>query len=211
MPVRKFLDYQDARKLLREGDVLLFQGGNSLASFFITRASEGLYSHVGVASAVGSNGSLIWECVEFREWKGGRSVNLERYVKQSKVAIDVYRVPLRRHTLQLNEQGDYEEKEVVFNGKTVTNTMRRMTGLPYGWERIWWIASRKIPFLRAFYNIESTTDDSVQDLIYPVCSTAVAYAYSRAGYDLLHNRSDNATEPSDISRSPLLFYLFSLK
>ena len=90
MTRRKHLKFSEAREHLKEGDVLLFRG-TGIVSFFIKRASEGKYSHVGVASAVGSNGSTIWECVEFREGKGGRTVNLEQYVKQHSGTIDVYR------------------------------------------------------------------------------------------------------------------------
>ena len=88
--------------------------------------------------------------------------------------------------------------------------MRKMTGLPYGWKRIWWIAQYKLPVLRFFYKIEHLVDDTSTELIYPVCSTAVAYSFSKEGFDLVHNRADKATEPSDLSRSPLLQYLFTI-
>jgi len=213
MTRRKHLKFSEARQYLKEGDVLLFRG-TGIVSFFIKRASEGKYSHVGVASAVGSNGSTIWECVEFREGKGGRTVNLEQYVKQHSGTIDVYRPKseIKKAFFEQNKakKWSYGEKVVAFNGKCVTNIMRRMTGLPYGWKRIWWMAKNKLPFLRLFLDTESVATDSPQDIIYPVCSTAVAYSFSRCGYDLVHHRSDQWTEPSDVARSSLLHYLFTL-
>lgn len=202
----KLVRFKEARSLLREGDVLLFRG-RGLVSFFIKRAGEGKYSHVGVASAVGDNGGKIWECVEFREGRGGRSVNLERYCQKN--TIDVFR-PVDSKKIVSYMADAIHEGEVPFDGKRVTNIMRKMTGLPYGWKRIAWIAQHKIPFLRLLYNIDSVVDDYREDLVYPVCSTAVAYSFSRSKYDLLHHRADHAMEPNDIARSPLLFYLFTL-
>ena len=203
------LPFQKARDLLEEGDVLLFRG-QGIFSFFIKRAAEGKYSHVGVVSGHGTNGGRIWECVEFREGKGGRTINLEQYVEQHPGIIDVYRAVSSRKVIDFVDDKAVE-REIGFNGKAVTNIMRKMTGLPYGWRRIFWIMQHKIPFLRLFYPIDSVVDDETHDLIYPVCSTAVAYAFSRVGYDLLPNRADKATEPSGVSRSALLQFLFTLE
>jgi hypothetical protein len=68
----------------------------------------------------------------------------------------------------------------------------------------------KIPFLRLFYSVESISDDTIKEPIYPICSTAVAYSFAKTGFDLVHNRADTATEPSDIARSPLLTYIFTI-
>lgn len=207
--MQKHLNFQDAQALLREGDVLLFRGGG-LFSFLIKRAGEGLYSHVGLASAVGTNGGKMWECVEFREWKGGRSVNLLRYLQQhNSIHIDVYR-PVS--VIKKIDNITYNEIDIIFNAKTLTNHMRSLTGLPYGWNRIIYIMQKKIPFLRGLYNIERSSDDDIiiDEAKGFICSTAVSYCFTKIGYDLLHNRSDLAMEPSDIARSPLLFYLFTI-
>lgn len=202
------IPYSEAKSLLNEGDVLLFKG-RGIFSRAIKIASEGQYSHAAVASGWKANGHILWECVEFREGKGGRTVSLERQVNEWPEAIDVYRVaPNFLHM-------DFDGKKVnitnvEFNGRCATNHMRAMTGLPYGWKRIWWIAQHKLPFLRWFYNIDSVTNDENKDLIYPVCSTAVAYSYSKCGYDLVPNRANQWTEPSDLARSALLNYLFTL-
>ena len=206
--IKKFLSYTQAEKLLEEGDVLLFEG-KSIFSFFITRVGEGKHSHVAIASIHNNNGNSLWECIEFKEWKGGRTINLERYVKNNR--IDVYRPNPKDINLLYNKDlGIIEESSVEFDGKKVTNTMRKMTGLPYGWKRILWIAQHKIPFLRLFYSVDSIVDDSTRELVYPVCSTAVAYSYSKAEFDLVPNRNDKWTEPSDIARSALLNYMFTI-
>lgn len=201
--------FKDASELLNEADILLFRG-KGFWSYFIKRASEGRYSHVGLATAHGANGSKIWECVEFKENKGGRIVNLQKYVELYEGKIDVYRASSAKKVYEFMPDGSIDNKNIVLKKKKITNTMRSMAGLPYGWKRIAWMAQRKVPFLRWLYNIESVSNDENKDLIYPVCSTAVAYSFAKNGYDLVHNRADMATEPSDISRSPLLSYLFTI-
>lgn len=202
--------FSEARDRLQEGDVLLFRG-KGIFSNLIKRAGEGVYTHVGVASKFRSyQENFLWECVEFREWKGGRTINLERYVQQNPGLIDVYR-PVSSRKIVYIRSGRVEEREIKFCGYTVTNTMRQMTGLPYGWRRIRWIAQRKLPVLRMLYDIEDTINDTGLEPIYPVCSTAVAYSFSQAEYDLTHHRSDEYMEPSDIARSALLHYVFTLQ
>ena len=208
------VNFKMAENLLQEGDVLLFRS-NSIISFFIQRATEGQYSHVGLASSHGDNGGKIWECVEFREGYGGRTINLERYIQDytnDNSFIDVYRASKYKKIYVYNK--DYqkiEEQTIAVDNKIITNTMRKMTGLPYGWKRIAWIAQHKIPFLRLLYSMDSLVDDNnLDDFIYPVCSTAVAYSFSKTGYDLVNHRSDEATSPADIARSPLLSYIFTL-
>lgn len=207
--ISRTINWWTARRLLEEGDVLLFRG-TGIVSTLIKRAGEGKYTHVGVASAVRDNGDKIWECIEFREWKGGRAVNLKNYCDTPGITIDVYRPVPHKKILTFNDEHKIVEEEIPFDGKAVTNTMRKMSGLPYGWKRIWWIAQHKLAFLRIFYNIDSVVDDS-RELIYPVCSTSVAYSFSKIGYDLTHHRSDNAMEPSDVARSPLLFHIFTIE
>ena len=200
------INFETASKYLKEGDVLLFKG-RGLISSFIKRAGEGKYSHVGIASLHDD----IWECVEFREWKGGRSVNLEKYVNICGCDIDVYRPISMRKIIIAKTLATIEERDIPFDGRLVTKRMRKVTSLPYGWKRIWWIATHKIPILRWLYNIDSVTNDKHKEMIYPICSTAVAHAFNSIGFDLVQNRSDEWVEPSDISTSNLLFYIFTIK
>lgn len=208
------IPYPQAKILINEGDVLLFSG-ESLISRLIKRASEGDYSHVGVASW--HNGATkdkaLLECVEFTENHGGRSVNLATYLREDSRRIDVFRpIPQFSHWEFNPQTHETELVRTQFDGKAVTNAMRRMTGLPYGWRRILWIAKHKLPFLRLFYDVNSIVIDNEghQEIIYPVCSTSLAHSFSRNGYDLVYHRSDEWTEPSDLARSTRLNYLFTI-
>lgn len=210
--IKKYLEFQQARELLDEADILLFRNKGSVTSFFIESASNGPYSHVGVASSHGDNGGRIWECVEFKEGLGGRTVNLKEYVRLHPGEIDVYRVsPIKVQCYYNVNTQKIDIRRLKLNKKTVTNIMRKMTGLPYGWRRIWWILQRKLLMFQLFLSLDYISDDAVVDIIYPVCSTAVAYSFSQVGFDLVHNRSDSYTEPAHIANSPLLSYLFTLK
>lgn len=209
MEIRK-LNWAQAVKHIEDGDVLLFRG-NTWVSYFINRASEGLYSHVGIASWSNGNKEPILECVEFREWKGGRAVNLYLQMLANHGQIDVFRpndvfIKIRYNTATKHIQYN----KIQFNGSSITRCMRRLTGLPYGWKRIWWIAQHKLPFLRFLYDIHKTTNDAKSDLIYPVCSTAVAHCFNQNDCDLINFKSDNWTEPSDLATSSNLNYLFTL-
>ena len=202
------IPFSQAIGLLKEGDILLFRGSGWVSSL-IQRASEGRYSHVGVASAYIYGDDIIWECVEFREWKGGRSVNLQKYVEMNDGNIDVYR-PSSSKKIADYVDGKVVERTVKYNGHGVTKTMRLMTGLPYGWTRILWIAQHKLPLIRTIYDINLVVNDTLQDLVYPVCSTAVSYSCAKNDWDLTHHRADAWMEPSDVARSALIHYVFTL-
>ena len=88
--------------------------------------------------------------------------------------------------------------------------MRNLTGIPYGWRRILWLIIRNLPFFRLFSNVANLTSDEQKPIIYPVCSTAIAYCFSKADSDLIHERADEWTEPSDLALSPMLNYLFTI-
>lgn len=207
MQKQKLISYNEAESLLREGDVLLFRSKGFL-SCLIKRLGQGRYSHVGVAAAVGENGHTVWMCIEFA-YPRAQSVSLEQYVNQG-IVIDIYR-PVSSRKITIWKDDKLEEIEIKFSGKSVTNIMRRMTGLRYGWQRLLWFLQYKSPFLRLFYNMSNLIDDEDKPLIFPVCSTSVSHAFYKIGFDLLHNKSNDSMEPSDVARSPLLNYLFTLK
>ena len=210
--------YEDVEHLIKEGDVLLFRG-QSWMSKLIKVSGEGVHTHVGVASWVngGVNIPPILECVEFKEWVGGRAVVLEYQIEQNNCLIDVYR-PVPHFTSVTYEHlpNTHSNVNVVevdrkeFNAKLVTRTMRQMTGLPYGWRRIRWLAQHKLLGLRLLYSKEDLVDDTLKDIVYPVCSTALAYSFSKHGFDLVKNKSDEWTEPAHIGSSARLNYLFTL-
>lgn len=190
---------------------MLFRG-NGIISSLIKIAGEGNYSHVAIASNI-KNGD--WEAIEFREWFGGRAINLENYIIDSinnKTFIDVYR--------SINFYGkldfDPEKKEILsnrweFDGKKITKCMRKLTGLPYSYKRIWIILKIKLFKIHLLRNLETITNDlPTNEIIYPVCSTVVAHCFAINNCLLLKNKSDQWMEPSDISKSPRLNYLFTL-
>ena len=205
------LPYLIAKPLIEEGDVLLFRG-TSYVSFILSKASTSPYTHVGVASwPYGDKSQGVLECVEFREWKGGRSINLENAVNDHPRRIDVYR-PVTYSSEWVFDSAKNDafliRKEINLRG--VTNTMRLLTGLPYGWKRILWLSKHHIAGFRLGIDTEKLRCDTVGDIVYPVCSTAIAYAFNSNGYDLIMNRADEWTEPAHIALSPRLSYLFTL-
>jgi hypothetical protein len=200
--------YNEWKYLIKEGDILLFKG-NSLYSKFIQVAGNSPYTHVGIASWHND----ILECVEFHEKHGGRSINLENYIQTDNREIDVYRSIPYFLSLKYNPTTkNTDVSRVVFDGKKLTDCMRGLSGLPYGWKRIWWIVCRKFAGLRLFYNTNKTIDDTHKDeIIYPVCSTALSHCSSGNSYDFVHNRSDEWTEPGDFARSTRLYHIFNIK
>lgn len=204
------MPYKIVKSLIQEGDVLLFRG-NSWVSYFVGKAGETTYSHVGLASWVnGQHSNAILEVIEFQGGVGGRSINLDQLIKTHSGQIDVYR-PIPSWSKWKFNLHNYEVvlERHTFNGKLVTKTMRKLTGLPYGWKRIWWLAKRKLAGFRIFYSAKDLMVDKVKDVVYPICSTTVAYSFNVNGYDLTNNRSDEWTEPGTIAESTRLSYLFT--
>ena len=200
--------YSEAKPLIHECDVLLFKG-SSFWSKLIRKFSQSSYSHVGLASW--HNGDGLLELIEFKEWKGGRSVNLGQVVKEYPGEIHVYRPSTFKQVWQYSPTTHHVVKRwIPLEPRKITNTMRKLTGLPYGWKRIWWFTKQKLIGLRLFYNEASIINDAVGEIVYPVCSTAIAYSFAANKFDLLHNRADNWMEPSHIGLSPLLSYVFTL-
>ena len=206
--------YAEAKPLINEGDVLLYRG-TSFVSRLINAYGGGVHSHVALASWHNGErgGEALLECLEFKEWMGSRCTNLEGQVRENDGKIDVFRVAPSRISIDFDEtSGKIRGREVGFEGKKVTNCMRKLTGLPYGYKRIWWVARHKMPLLRLLYDIDATVQDANGGpLINPVCSTSVAYCFSKNDYDLVPNKHFNWTEPSDLARSTLLNYLFTLE
>lgn len=206
------IKYNEALKYINEGDVLLFRG-NSFVSAIIQAIGEGYYSHVGMASWVfndkGEKGFL--ECIEFREWIGSRAINLKNYIDDNPGRIDVFRpIPKYSQAVYSCKQRKLDVVEIVYDGKKLTNEFRELTGLPYGWNRILWLAKFHLFGLRLFNWQAGLEDIESKHELYPVCSTVVAYLFAKHYTRLLHYRSSSRTEPSDVARSPILNYMFTL-
>ena len=190
------IPYSETLSLIQEADILLFRG-NGIISWLIKRYGSGVHSHVGIAHW--DNGNL--QCVEFREFKGGRSVSLKRQVNNNPFGIDVFRAAKRV---------DYENDSYVLDDSAkfkITTTMLKLTGLPYGWKNIWKLFKHYLPFCRlAPQNIK---DNNATKIF--VCSTAVAYAYRTSYIDPVPYLADSAVTPSDLARSSLFEYKFTLQ
>jgi len=216
---------EDVKIYINEGDVLLFRG-KTFKSSLIGSSTETSYSHVGIASWVNGNANSkegILECVEFKEGSlvsnllgirgggGGRSINLYQIIKKYTGQIDVYRPnPIFYNGIFDDEKKEFIFSEKPFDGKAVTTIMRKMTGLPYGWKRIWWMFRHKLLLYRLFGDKKKLMTDELEDMVYPVCSTSVSYSFNKSEFDLVKNRSDEWTEPGDIAKSSGINYLFTV-
>jgi hypothetical protein len=190
------MSYSKALPLIQEADILLFRG-KGIMSWLIQRYGSGVHSHVGIAHWDNEN----LQCVEFREFKGGRSVSLKRQVNSNPFGIDVFRAAKRV---------DYENDSYVLDELTkskITTAMLKLTGLPYGWTNIWKLVKHYLPFCRlARQNIK---DNNATKIF--VCSTAAAYAYRMSYIDPVPYLADSAVTPSDLARSSLFEYQFTLQ
>ena len=210
-----YVPYTDAveQKLIQEADVLLFRG-DGLSSWLIKRYGGGVHSHAGMAHWDGDN----LECVEFREFKGGRSVSLKTQVDSHPDNIDIFR-PARR--LEYNEFKSWPENKdgrsikakhsstnhrPAFDSNKITDTMINLTGLPYGWKNFWKLAKHYLPFCRLAP--QNMKDDDPMNVF--VCSTAVAFAYRQSYVDPVPYLADSAVMPADLARSALFKYQFTI-
>lgn len=205
----KELPYSIAKGLIKEADVVMVKG-SGIFSPFLRHFQQSPYTHCGLATQYNGPDSL-WEMVEFKEFKGGRTVNLETQVNKHSGNIDIYRPISPQILISLDTNLNVNEEVVVLNGKKVTRLMRALTGLPYGWRRILWLVKFHLFGIRLLYSGENFMDDTpIADDLYPVCSSAVAAAFSMGFVDLIKNRSDQRTEPADIAMSARLQYLFTI-
>lgn len=193
------LSYNEAMPLLREADVLLFRNpGFPSIGWAICAYTKGIHSHVGMVSLSCGDPMLI----EQREFKGGRSVSLETQINSH--GIDVYRI-CPKITLPDGTNLEFSDDTAL----AITSTARHITGKPYGWNNIWGIFKTYAPFIRLLYAGKESSDDKEANAF--VCSTVVAHSYRRHFTDLCPTLPDDVTTPSDLPRSGLLRYMFTIK
>lgn len=195
------------KNLIKEGDILLFRGSGFIA-FFIKSFTNNPYTHIGLASY--HNGKNLLELIEIREFYGGRSVNLASQLKKNPNNIDVYRIssPVYEYKSKLDSEGNLqiEQLKLEYNGRVVSNALRFLTGISYGYKRIFEIWLRHAPVLRLFvpWDFQENKD------VYPICSSAISYVIRENFTDLVHFSPDKRTSPGDISKSPLTNYMFTI-
>ena len=173
--------------------------------FLIKRYTGGLHSHVALAHKDGD----ILECVEFREFIGGRSVALKSQVEASPLSIDVFRPVKSISYDEIDKDGNFKLIEKNYTkeiASAMTEDIIRWTGQPYGWKNIWKMLLRFIPGARLFQ--QNFNDDEVAKA--KVCSTAVTVALRRNYMDPVPYLADDRVSPADLARSPLLQYLFTI-
>jgi hypothetical protein len=198
------IKYNQAKELIQEGDILLFQG-SGIIGFLIKRYTGGLHSHVALAHKDGD----ILECVEFREFMGGRSVSLKSQVDGAPLSIDVFRPVKSISYDEIDKDGNFKLIEKNYTkeiASAMTEDIIRWTGQPYGWKNIWKMLLRFIPGARLFQ--QNFNDDEVAKA--KVCSTAVTVALRRNYMDPVPYLADDRVSPADLARSPLLQYLFTI-
>lgn len=203
------VSYTHAFDLLEEADVLLFRD-NTWFSPLIKLATNSLYTHVGLASK--NHSCNMWEIIQFHGMTGGDIKNLALVSHGKKCLIDVYRPSpqdekvyfLPKKNCVITTTHNLEQYEV-------TSTMRRMTGMPYGWHRIVWMFLHTLFVYRLLQSKKTLiTDIKRQTIVYPVCSTAIAYSFAHHDFYLLKNQPYEYITPGEIARSPNLDYLFTI-
>ena len=198
------IKYDQAKELIQEGDILLFRGSGAIG-FLIKRYTGGVHSHVALAHKDGD----VLECVEFREFMGGRSVSLKSQVDSSPLNIDVFRPVKSISYEEMDAEGNTKLIEKNYTEETalaMTEDIIRWTGQPYGWSNIWKMFLRFIPGARLFQ--QNINDDEVAKA--KVCSTAVTVALRRNFMDPVPYLADDRVSPADLARSPILQYLFTI-
>ena len=198
------IKYDQAKELIQEGDILLFRG-SGVIGFLIKRYTGGVHSHVALAHKDGD----VLECVEFREFMGGRSVSLKSQVDNSPLNIDVFRPVKSISYEEMDAEGNtklIEKKYTEETASAMTEDIIKWTGQPYGWSNIWKMFLRFIPGARLFQ--QNINDDEVAKA--KVCSTAVTVALRRNFMDPVPYLADDRVSPADLARSPILQYLFTI-
>ena len=183
----RFVPYCDARRKIRDGDLLLFRPrGFVWRAIAVAGRSE--YTHAAMAGWW----SRRLMCVEMTAG-GGRAQLLSNIVRRWPGVIDVYRA---------------NATERRFSREKTLGRMIGITGLDYGWFNLFRAALLHLPLFRFFVSPE--TDDAGDSAWPPFCSQAVAMATRAGGVDPVPNLADRLTEPADLSRSPFYAYSFTL-
>ncbi len=223
------------KNVLRPGDVLFYEGIGAIswAIRTVTSYPPSKVSHVALLGDHRDEAGHIvsFSVVEFREFKGGREVALELEVQKNSGRIHVFR-PSEDFVSYIFDEttGDMTENRKPFDAARVVKKMRQLTGLPYNWRMIICTYLWKLPVLRMVIcnrhsilkyfvtSLSGVLARPLQERLLHrcnlsldrfVCSTAIDYAFSKAGYRLICKASSFVT-PDDLFRSPHLHYVCTL-
>ena len=206
------VEYSKCRKLINNADVLLFShGGIFDVGWWVSRYTNSLYSHVGLAEWFYDR--LM--CIEFREFHGSRAYPVSEYLKEGKT-IDVFRAAPNVEVPYL----DFTDIQEIIIGsnkyqltdeviRQILDTSHSLLGRHYSWWTIWQLAKTSIPFIRLRQRCQKY-DDKEPDAKKFVCSTLVSYAYRKHYLDPTPYLPDSYTTPGDIARSSLFVKLFRI-
>jgi hypothetical protein len=174
------------RKQIYSADLLLYRGGG-----LIPIAGRGEYSHAAMAGWWGDHLMVL----EMRELRGGRAVTLWSQVRRYPGKIDVYRPKIT---------GNQAHASLA--------KMRGKTGHDYDYWGLIRAALVHLPVIRLRARPDLCDQDPNERMRPEFCSAAVASAYRHgAKIDPVPNLNDRATEPSDLARSPMFTYQFTLE
>jgi hypothetical protein len=181
------MGYAEARREIRNADLLLFRRRNRLTRLIVV-AGRSQYVHAAMAG--------WWKdrlmCVEMTAG-GGRAQLLSNIVARWPGAIDVYRTNAARRR---------------FSRERALAAMIGITGKRYGWTNLCRAALLHLPVFR--FLVRPDTNDLENSIWPPFCSQAVAMADRVGGIDPVPNLADRLTEPGDLARSAFFEYRFTL-
>lgn len=201
----KYIPFEDAKKLINNGDVLLFRS-NTWIGWILKKVGRGHHSHAAIAFWDESDLFLT----EMKEIFGGRIALLKNVIERNHVEIDIYKV-VPEFLEPIWEDNKLELKSVIYDRDGTIQCMKSLAGKKYDWGKIIWMAKRHMPYLRFKVHEEHEFDDTYVNSTGNVCSTAVAYCIESHFTDLIKNKANFAVEPADLARCPLLKYCFSIK
>jgi hypothetical protein len=205
------INFEDSIPLLQEADILLFRAKDSIfsLSYWVAKYGFGKYSHV---SMVNFNEGVPY-CIEFREFIGSRNHPLVEELNNGYV-IDVFRISRSISHSEFDKTtgaiGQTIKEFTPEVAKRIIDTAKEHVDRKesYSWSLIWKISGIFIPLYRLFVNRNPIIEEESEHF---VCSTFVAYSYRKHFIDLVPGISDVYTQPSDISRSAYLNYLFTIQ
>ncbi len=173
------------------GDLLQFRGNGAISSL-IRFATHGVHSHSAIArrDALGRV-----DCLEIREFKGGRAVPLLGEVEKAPGRIDVFR----------------PRTEIFgFDRTACVDKMRELTSRSYGYAGIARLALQRIPILWRMSRLDTRDVHTSREGRAPFCSHAVAIACQAGGVDPVPRKPDDLVTPADLTCSLLFDYVCTL-
>ena len=181
----KELKYDDVRKKIRDGDILLYKG-QTFISYLIKIFTKSEYSHAGIA-VWWNERLMVMEAI-----RKGVIVNpLRRSVNRYKGSVEWFSC-----TKEIDDPD--RRKMIIF--------AQGELGKDFGFWLLFWFA-----FMISFFYRNLDKRDAFRREKKLFCSLYVAEIYHQADIDLKRDRSDRFTSPADIAKSPLLAYRQTLK